>query len=144
MKRFFLLLICLGSISLPVSKVDAKSSIYIQLGGSGVGISLNYEYFIRADMPLRVGLGTALFFYPLTTSITLSKLVGESRHKLELGGGISILDSAWSNSRSTRVLGIVGYRHQPAVADPIFRLSFTSFFATIPPPLLGISTGYIF
>ena len=45
MKRFFLLLICLGSLSLTVGKVEAKSSIYGQLGGSGLGISLNIRIF---------------------------------------------------------------------------------------------------
>ena len=143
MKRPFLLLICLGSISLPVSKVDAKSSIYIQLGGSGVGISLNYEYFIRDDMPLRVGFGTILWISSIP--VTLSKLTGESRHKLELGGGIGL-----RGKTSSAVSGIVGYRYQPEVAGAIFRLSFTPIIETVVGgggvlvPWVGLSLGYTF
>ena len=98
--------------------MEAKSSIYGQLGGIGFTISLNYEYFISDDMPLRIGLGLP------SIPINLSKLVGESRHKLEFGGGIILPDM---------ISGVVGYRYQPEISGPIFRLSFT--------PL--ISSGFI-
>ena len=93
MKRFFLILICLGSISISVSKVEAKSSIYLELLGSGILYSVNYEYFIKDDMPLRTGVGRwsfeTFFFEDVHTTIplTFSILKGESNHKLELGGG---------------------------------------------------------
>ena len=136
MKRFFLLLICLGSISLPVSKVEAKSSIYLELLGSGLLYSVNYEYFIKDDMPLGIGLGSPTPTTPVILS--LSQLRGKSKHKLELGGGISLPYATLS--------GVVGYRYQPEVAGPIFRLSFTPLFFALGYriPYFGISAGFTF
>jgi len=126
-----------------LSKVEAKSSVYGELLGSGIGLSLNYEYFIRDDLPLRVGFGYLLYVYSIP--ITLSKLIGESRHKLELGGGIvpTFAFIGFSGVFS----GVIGYRYQPEVRSSTFRLSFTPMFFPDDPyvlPWFGVSYGYTF
>ena len=78
------LVICLMG-TLPLIKVEAKSSIYAELLGSGLVSSLNYEYYIKDDLPIRIG-NSIIGFQPI---ITLSKLIGKGRRKLELGGGLS-------------------------------------------------------
>ena len=98
------LVICLMA-SLPLIKVEAKSSIYGELLGNGVLYSLNYEHFIKDELPIRVGFerinqensgftfgseNTTMVVGGYTTLIpvSISKLYGEDRHKFELGGGI--------------------------------------------------------
>ena len=172
MKRFFLILICLGSISISVSKVEAKSSIYLELLGSGILYSVNYEYFIKDDMPLRTGVGRwsfeTFFFEDVHTTIplTFSILKGEGNHKLELGGGglfhriysevkpLSIgspSDSILNKFREHEVylLGVVGYRYQKSKRGILFRLTYTPAVSTIldvPNQLIwfGLSAAYIF
>ena len=101
------LVICLMG-TLPLIKVEAKSSIYVELLGSG-GLfpSLNYEYFIKDDLPIRIGgwrsvrsnrgkVNTTRVWDTIMEDIslafpiiTLSKLIGKGNHKLELGGGLT-------------------------------------------------------
>ena len=101
------LFICLMAL-LPLIKVEAKSSIYGELLGSGFLYSLNYEYFIKDDLPIRIGVEriawstngevNSIFGGTISESvglgfpiITLSKLIGKGHHKLELGGGLTYL-----------------------------------------------------
>ena len=146
------LVICLMG-TLPLIKVEAKSSIYAELLGSG-GLfpSLDYEYFIKDDLPIRIGNGI-FGFQPI---ITLSKLIGKGRRKLELGGGLTYAGFKFVQEASKAypdhgvipsveidrklfLSGVVGYRYQLPFQSPIllkinqswekvgflFRLSYT-------------------
>ena len=138
--------------------MEAKSSIYLELLGSGILYSVNYEYFIKDDMPLRTGVGRwsfeTFFFEDVHTTIplTFSILKGEGNHKLELGGGClfhriyseveplsigSPSDSILNKFREHEVyllgylLGVVGYRYQKSKRGILFRLTYTPAVSTI-------------
>ena len=151
------LVICLMA-SLPLIKVEAKSSIYAELLGSGILYSLNYEYFIKDDLPIRIGFEYFSWENDRKTAVTkeimtgfpiiLSKLIGEGKHKLELGGGALL--ATWKEEGSTIIfspdgvgispikdsgtrfdlLGVVGYRFQAPEKGFLFRLSYTPLIAT--------------
>ena len=143
-----------------------RNAIYFELGGNALNSSLNYEYFIKPDLPIRLGLGyisneqsedfgdkfseeQELSLIPLT----LSKLMGGSKHKLELGAGAIYgyfhrKTNLKTEKNSFLITGVLGYRYQPSKRGFLFKLSYTPGLALsndgLPPTLVGISCGYTF
>ena len=143
-----------------------RNAIYFELGGNALNSSLNYEYFIKPDLPIRLGLGyisneqsedfgdkfseeQELSLIPLT----LSKLMGGSKHKLELGAGAIYgyfhrKTNLKTEKNSLLIAGVLGYRYQPSKRGFLFKLSYTPSLALsndgLPPTLVGISCGYTF
>lgn len=68
-----------------------ENIIYSELGGNGIGLSLNYERYINDNLSLRVGLGSDLnyrsTFIPVLLNYTFNK-------PLELGVGIIVYNFA--------------------------------------------------
>ena len=143
-----------------------RNAIYFELGGNALNSSLNYEYFIKPDLPIRLGLGyisneqsedfgdkfseeQELSLIPLT----LSKLMGGSKHKLELGAGAIYgyfhrKTNLKTEKNSFLITGVLGYRYQPSKRGFLFKLSYTPGISLsndgLPPTLVGISCGYTF
>ena len=143
-----------------------RSAVYFELGGSALNSSLNYEYFIKHDLPIRLGLGyisneqsenfgdkfsegQELSLIPLT----LSKLMGGNKHKLELSAGVTygyfhLKTDLETEKNGFLVTGVLGYRYQPSKNGFLFRLSYTPGVTlsndSVPPTSAGISCSYAF
>ena len=143
-----------------------RNAVYFELGGNALNSSLNYEYFIKHDLPIRLGLGyisneqsenfgdkfsegQELSLIPLT----LSKLMGSKKHKLELGAGVTygyfhLKTDLETEKNGFLVTGVLGYRYQPSKNGFLFRLSYTPGITlsndSVPPTSAGISCGYAF
>ena len=178
-------LVVLGII-LPITRSEAKSSIYAELLGNGVLYSLNYEYFIKDYLPIRIGFErvkqtdfgmtfgdekTTIVIggYQTFIPVSISKLYGKGKHKLELGGGILYsrlyLESSLYGKETTigeaqteevearndfDLTGIVGYRYQPPSRGVLFRFAYTPLIANKRSRnenilfWMGLSLGYTF
>ncbi len=65
-----------------------SNSIYIELFGQGIGLSLNADYRFQPNLTFRAGLSYLIFGYGIPLS--LNYLTGKnSSHHLELGLGIT-------------------------------------------------------
>lgn len=148
---------------LTVSEVHAqapRNAGYIELGGSAIGASFNYERRLTEKWLGRAGLSwvtgdsgddtDTTFLVPLTVS-TLSRPA--SNHHLELGGGITVIagdrQDLWGafdddEKVSTALLtGIVGYRYQKPAGGFQFRAVFTPLAGEGGVvPWAGVSFGY--
>jgi hypothetical protein len=137
---------------------DLTHSVYVEGLGNGGLVSLNYEIGLTDALGVRAGVGWLVFW--ITYPITASYSIGNSNHKLELGGGITLVTFPDSDGdspnffdeiirqpgRRPAVLGglIGGYRF---VSDGgfLFRLSFTPLFTSESfQPFAGVSLGYQF
>ena len=146
---------------------DANNSLYLELGGSGVVYSLNYERFVRDDVSLRVGFGYVSLqgadidggtvtadIALLTVPVTVSYLgIGAGSHRLELGAGALYADITGATSSDgakafgsgSGVVGtaIAGYRYVRAGGGLTFRAAFTPLFGEGGfQPWAGVVLGY--
>ena len=123
----------------------AKNAMYVELGGSGVIYSINYER-IFGDLSMRAGFSYLSVSSAAGTSsakvsatgipVTMSYLGIGGNNKLELGGGVLFEKfsgtASWGLGQDVRAGAfvpmatfIVGYRYQPASGGFNFRLAFT-------------------
>lgn len=163
-----------GEISIPVPKEDShfcRNSIYVELLGSGVLYSVNYDHRIGNKLSIRAGLSMwsikSLDFIIFQLNdikfrsfpIMINYLAGNGSSKLELGAGIMptyisssvgtvfymIKISASGHRTIFPLIGTIGYRYQPEEGGIVFR-------AGVSPSLssgdgifnIGISFGYGF
>ncbi len=109
---------------------------------------INYERMVSESNCLRIGLllipfsSHAIF----TGTTSFSTLIGKKQHKLELGGGVSLVALTDVAASGVIVAGIVGYRYQPLNGGFLFRVTFTPFIASngYGLPWGGISFGWNF
>ena len=158
-----------SSVPLSTWKIETKSSLYGELLGNGIVYGLNYEYFIKDDLPIRIGVGrwSSNNFLHTTVPITFSILKGKSNHKLELGGG-GLFHRIYSevkpvssfgippdpvfnefHKHEVYLLGLVGYRYQKLKRGGLFRLTYTPAISTLTDVQnqliwFGLSAGYTF
>jgi len=137
-------------------KVD--NSIYLEIGGSALGYSLNYERRVGENLWGRVGVSYLPPFVVFGDFVSLpaglSYLLGKYDKHLELGFTLSptYIKSAFKiNDNYDKEFGIIssaiiGYRFQPK-EELFFKLAFTPLITTFETTFLpsgGISFGYSF
>lgn len=138
---------------------NARNAAYLELGGSAVVPSVNYERRMTDAWYGRVGLSVVVgetetdsdttWIVPLTASWVSRPT---SNHHLELGGGITVAagdrqdlydfddDEDFSTILAT---GIVGYRYQKPDGGFQFRAAFTPVVGSgVAAPWAGVSFGY--
>jgi hypothetical protein len=152
MKRLFVLAVPLFFARQAVAQQPAdslaKNSVFVEVGGNGGLISLNYERAV-AGLQLRVGSGMwsdlnlDLFASSgksyITFPIMLSRMLNSGTQHLELGGGMLfgresvdsvVFSTQQTYSRSiTSVQGFIGYRRQPLGGGFLLRLGMTPSYA---------------
>jgi hypothetical protein len=162
--RFFVLVLLITAL-IAISAPDASAQmsangVYVELLGSGVVPTINYERLLKNRWYGRAGFSVVTgesdndtdttFVVPLTMSSVRSP---ESNHHLEAGGGVTVIfgdrqelffndddDEKFSNVALT---GLFGYRYQKPDGGFQFRALFTPAlvdgdFA----PWFGVSFGY--
>ena len=146
--------------------IKAQQAVYVEIGGTGIGISVSYDHLFSQSSKwkygTRLGIGTTSFgqLRPIILG-ELYALKGKRRKYLELGFGVSYLfpvtsqysvDSTLVTFRGADYLWLVpriGYRKQNRKNGNIFRIGLT------PPimiqsgvlsfrPYLGLSFGQSF
>ena len=162
MRRLFSVVLVLVAFAVDASAQEARNAAYVELGGSAIVLSANYERRFAPQWYGRIGLSVVTsesestgdtdttLVVPLTASYLTRPA---SNHHFEAGGGITIaggdrqdlFDSADTEGDfSTAVItGIAGYRYQPPDGGFVFRAVFTpvagggDFL-----PWFGVSFGY--
>lgn len=122
----------------PSGQRTERNCLFVELGGSALFYSVNYERFVRDGLSLRVGMGLIsdnlfgnLSIFPVTASYLGLR---SGNHAFELGGGAVFVSSEASvgpdDAFETRSLGtaIVGYRYAPLDGGFSFRVAYTPLF----------------
>jgi hypothetical protein len=151
-----------GTKYVAASDREAYNSIYVEVAGSGLLWSINYDRLLGENVALRFGLGyvylstLSIGSHLLTLPLVVTGLVGAPEHKFEFGAGaVPFYLSDPVNGSTYKVLGrtgfsamgtvVVGYRYQPEDAGFMFRIGFTPLFSDkdfLPWP--GLSLGGTF
>jgi len=138
-----------------------KNQVYLELGGSGLTYSINYERLVSENFALRGGIGITpgLLFIDgtlFTIPVSGSYLIGGDFSKLELGLGANYITSTdidfFSLPLGSFSLiafdGIIGYRGGNPNGGFIFRIAFNPMYSSeFDPEFLPyglISFGYGF
>ncbi|MEM1094707.1 MAG: hypothetical protein AAGJ10_08895 [Bacteroidota bacterium] len=103
----------------------ARTSLYGQIGGDGVALSLNVDYMLNPRINVRAGLTTAFFANGLP--LTVGYHLGQRQHRLEVGAGTFVVFSVEDDDFGDGDLplwgmGYVGYRYHPRVRGLIWRV----------------------
>jgi len=138
-----------GNRAEPITRKGMKS-VYLELGGNGLYITLNYEHFLSHQLALRAGgmilpsNDGAIFFGTLMGNMVM----GDGNLCLETGLGLFIYGGGWeefSSSGSIALTGTVGLRYHPKRSGVVLRLGFTPIVASGGVfPWVGASIGYTF
>jgi hypothetical protein len=123
--RFLSLAVLFSSLSIAQTGSPNASNIFIELGGNGVDVSLNYDRrFAEGNngFGARLGLGLAdktRSEMVLTIPVSVNYLLGNGAHHLEAGAGVTFaiekVDIGGSKSQSAIFfIPSLGYRLQPA------------------------------
>lgn len=109
----------------------ASNTIFAEVGGNGLSLSINYERLLSNNFSLRLGYGA---FYGVGTSIPLlANFYFGMKYKLELGAGLVFLpiwksDATFGKEKSMLFSSTAGFRFQPCDGGATIRLSVTPFF----------------
>lgn len=125
-------------------------AVYVEAGGPGIFLSVNYENRFTEILAWRVGFGFALLGY--TVPVMINFLMFPSPHHLEFGIGIAPGEFAvllpGTTPRPVVLLGAhIGYRYQPPQGGVLLRLGFTPLLHPESLTLLpwgGLSLGWAF
>ncbi len=129
----------------------SENVIFFEVGGNGLGASINYERFLKENVGVRVGFGTLVTF-GISVPVMLNYYVGKENNKLELGGGLiyfgeGIKDSFFGD-KGAILLGLtIGLRHQKQFRGLVIRVSLTPLYNTnLNKAILygGLSLGFSF
>lgn len=161
MSRFTLLvLFCVfGSAEIGLAQ-EARNAVYGEIGGSAIGLSVNYERGFTERWKGRIGASVVTgeseedtdttFLVPLTASWISHPALN---HHLELGGGVTVVfgdrqdfysigddDEQFSTAIGT---AIIGYRYQKPEGGFQFRAALTPLIGGGEVfPWIGVSFGY--
>lgn len=143
----------------PASTISNRS-LFLEVGGPGLAISLNYDKRFSDDKRNGWGfrIGTGYFGDGGNTVFTIpfqvNYLMGSGSNLFEVGAGTTFLNSTGDNTGKTfifdRVTGFIGtatigYRYQPQTSSLNFRIGFVPIFSDEGiTPAGGISIGYTF
>ncbi|GAB5520221.1 MAG: hypothetical protein RhofKO_24720 [Rhodothermales bacterium] len=145
MLRAFLFLLVLSTSVVAESQAQtaqplARTTIFGQLGGDGLALSLNVDYMVTPEINVRTGISTIVFAsgVPLIVSYHL----GAAQHRFEVGAGAFALTSIDDNDRAVWGLVHAGYRYHPRVKQWLFRAGLAVVYdGTDVLPLPGVSIG---
>ena len=142
------------------ASIISNRSLFLEVGGPGLAISLNYDKRFSDDKRDGWGfrIGTGYFGDGGNTVFTIpfqvNYLIGSGSNFFELGAGTTFLNSTGDNTGKTfifdRVTGFIGtatigYRYQPETSSFNFRIGFVPIFSDEGiTPAGGISIGYTF
>ena len=129
-------------------------STYLEVGGNGLFLTVNYEKFLTNELGLRIGglivpteSGVSVF-----STIMGNGVWGDGNLCMEAGLGVVaivgefvLLATDDSSSTALALTGTLGLRYQPKRKGIIFRLGFTPIIASGGIlPWGGVSIGYSF
>jgi hypothetical protein len=133
-----------------------KNSWFFELIGNGGVYSVNYDRLLTNSTSLRAGFSYLPWptdISAITFPVMFNILSGVDNSKLEIGLGIMIFSiSGWhfpvitgNKSSGVFMAGSIGYRYQPKVEGPFYRVTFTPYYGydTLF-PCLGFSIGKTF
>jgi hypothetical protein len=130
------------------------NNVYLELGGNGILLTVNYEKFLTHQLNLRVG-GMII---PTSSGVTVvgtlmgNMLWSKGSLGLETGLGVLIITDEWpdivgkdSTSTAFGITATLGLRYQPEPGGMVLRLGFTPIMAGGGIyPWVGASVGYSF
>jgi hypothetical protein len=141
------------SLSAQAEPADKQNSLYLELGGTSLLYSLNYERFLSPDFAVRVGFSyisvsavatSGMSTESATASWATVPLMGEylgirsGSHSLELGAGINFMymsghaSTFESTASFTGVTAVpaanIGYRYSDPKGGFVFRAGYTPLF----------------
>ncbi|MEO0231214.1 MAG: hypothetical protein ABIM29_01585 [candidate division WOR-3 bacterium] len=122
-------------------------SIYFELGGQAIGLSINGDYRVDPSFTLRAGWGGWAFYsigYGYIFSLNYLKSLGgkNSPHNLEISAGISYFKTLWEiEGKDILFQPGIGYRYQPWKGGIVFRITCVLLYIL---PWGGLSLGYCF
>jgi hypothetical protein len=128
----------------------AINSLFVELGGNGILVTLNYERFIFRHFGVRIGYGGA-YGVGTTVPIMFNYYIGNEK-KLELGIGFVYLptwakDFLSSSGKTTLLACTLGYKHQPIDGGLMVKFALTPFYETTKNQIMfygGIGLGLAF
>ncbi len=167
--RILLVLCVTFSLARVSTAQQAPNAVFLELGGSAVLYSINYDRHLTPDMGFRVGFGylglsasssdqstdvSSASASVLIIPATFNYFLGTGSSRLELGAGIVYVSlsasvsggvgSAFSGS-GIGGAAVIGYRYQPSDGGLLFRASFTPIIGSGGfLPWAGLSVGYAF
>lgn len=125
-----------------------KNSLYLEVGGSGLIYSINYDRVLQDRFSVRAGVamyGQDGYFIPVVGNY----LLGKGNSRLELGLGVSIMSIEFgffdSEEQVSRIIGTASfaYRYQKAGGGIFGKAGFTPLFGEAGLlPWFGASIGY--
>jgi hypothetical protein len=172
-KRFVLCIFFLAVTTIGYGQNDSTQTIrkafYVELGGSGDALSINYDQTLYGSWVGRVGLGFLFDFskeellsraireevrwqsYGLSLPLATSYLIGRDKKFLELGTGVTFEWYSEKNTISERdhyfyvmPSALVGYRRQPRDNGFLFRIvAGPMYHDKNVYPHLGLSFGFV-
>ncbi len=91
-----------------------RQVVYVELGGQGIGLSINADYRFHPNLTFRAGLSYLIFGYGIPLS--LNYITGKNfAHHLELGARITFANatSLFSSKSDEKIIptAIFGYRY---------------------------------
>jgi len=127
-------------------------SVYLEIGGSSLFYSLNYDYTLRITNGLNLAVGSGFAYsprsmadyqgYTFVIAPACNLLFGYSSHHAETG--LALL--SWGTVESTFLSARIGYRYQRPSGGFLFRIGYTPIFDGYDGfmPWAGVSFGYTF
>lgn len=133
-------------VGFQMEKPAAQNSLYLELGGSSLAYSLNYERFVRPDVAIRVGFsymsvtataGTDSASASWLTIPVMAEYLGihSGSHALELGAGVDFMyfsgkastfdDSVMASGVFPVGAATIGYRYSDPKGGFLFRAAYT-------------------
>ena len=128
-------------------------SVYLEIGGSSLFYSLNYDYTLRITNELNLAVGSGFAYsprsiadyqgYAFVIAPACNLLLGKSSHHVETGLALLSFGPVESTTLSARI----GYRYQRPSGGFLFRIGDTPILMGGPEwimPWAGVSFGYTF
>ena len=161
--KTILLILTACTFAFPQKKETANSNIYLELLGSGLFSSINYEQTLSNYFTMRFGVGFAFSnsesnsgghhttaFFPLAMGNYLIDIYGNNY--LEIGGGFLIATSNLTfsdtpdNTTSVTIIPTfaLGYRYSPKDGGFFFSIALDAFTVSGVQPWGGLGLGYKF
>lgn len=118
----------------------ARATLFGQVAGDGLALSLNADYMVTPQINARVGYSTAIFAQGIP--LVVSYHMGEGRRRLEVGGGTLLNLTDGEDDPTAFGLVHAGYRVHPRGRGWLFRVGFALVFDPEDIVLLpGVSVG---
>ncbi len=116
----------------PIFGFSRQNVIYLEIGGQGVGVSLNYERRICENFSVRIGASYMILGFGGTLGVNYTTN-RESSHHLEIGLGVTYMYASSIYDGDAAAEDIlpslsVGYRYQSPEGGFFFRATLTTFF----------------